>query len=407
MYNSLRFFFFTFSLIGVASNTQAGSIEPKRHFTPLPFPHEIKPQPSQEKPKPKKLLIESGTTIASVSLSGHVNRAMTYADNGVKQRLLHVDNDNSSSRIKVYSRAEISDRFTIGANFSFEMQSNDSSTTDISSDSGAVSFSQRETEAVFISKDFGTFSIGHGHTRSDTTSENDLSKTDVVALGCSADAMTGGLRFRKKHTRKKFNEGPVVEDVYTSMDGLSRRDRFRWDSPDIYGFSIGGSHVMQNSYDVGLNYNGKVYGTEIQGSIAHAKNRKKYKQTNGSVSILFPSGFNIGGGSGFREITIHRHHYNNNHRHYHRHHPYFYHGKIGYIMKPFAIGDTAIAIDRGVARHMLANRDLCFLTGAFLVQNIDNAATEIYIGVRHHKLKRFESKFHGIFAGFLGAKVRF
>ena len=398
---SLRFFFIIILLINISPNIYAGSIEPKRHFTPIPFPHEIlKTQPIQEKDKPEKLLVRSGTEVASVTLSGHVNRAMTYADNGVKQRLLHVDNDNSSSRIKVYSRAKVSDKFTIGANFSFEMQSNDSSITDISSDSGAVHFLQRETEAVFISKDFGTFSIGHGHTRSDTTSENDLSKTDVVALGCSADAMTGGLSFRKKNVRRIDNEGPIVGDVYNSMDGLSRRDRFRWDSPDVYGFSIGGSHVMQNSYDVGLNYNGKVYGTEIQGSIAHAKNRKKYKQTNGSVSILFPSGFNIGGGSGFREITIHCHDR-------HRHHPRFHHAKIGYIMKPFGIGDTAISVDRGIARHILENRDLCFLTGAFLVQNIDSAATEIYLGVRHHKLKRFETKFHGIFAGFLGAKVRF
>ncbi|MDP1975769.1 MAG: porin, partial [Alphaproteobacteria bacterium] len=240
MIHSLRFFFIILLLVNISPNIYAGSIEPKRYFTPIPFPHEIlKTQPIQEKDKPEKLLVRSGTEVASVSLSGHVNRAMTYADNGVKQRLLHVDNDNSSSRIKVYSRAKVSDKFTIGANFSFEMQSNDSSITDISSDSGAVHFLQRETEAVFISKDFGTFSIGHGHTRSDTTSENDLSKTDVVALGCSADAMSGGLSFRKKYIKGEANKGPIVSDVYNPMDGLSRRDRFRWDSPDVYGFSIG------------------------------------------------------------------------------------------------------------------------------------------------------------------------
>lgn len=404
-FNVIRLVVLIFSFIGNIPITQAGTIEPqsKRPFTPLPYQHETAQAQPIPKNTPPKKLVTSGTESVEIELSGHINRVMTYGDNGPKKGLIHADNDNAPSRLRTHARAKVTDRFSMGADVEFDISSNNSYVTDIGIDNGAVNLRQRKTEALFISKDLGTLSLGHGYMVSFTGSENDLSKTDAATSGCIMEEITGGITFRQKDIKGLLGIGPSVGSAFDSMDGF-RSDRIRWDSPSIYGFTASAAHAVRYSYDMGLSYNGKIYGTEIQGSTVHISRYKRYKQTSGSVSILFPCGLNIGGGSGFKKLYYPQHQPG---IHHHRHHPYFYAGKIGYIMKPFSIGDTAFAIDRGISRHSSANRDLVFLTGATIAQHINIACTEVYLGARHHRLKSFNTHYHDIFAGFLGVRVRF
>lgn len=403
MFCFLRSVFLICLLIPVAQNAYAGTIEPqtKRSYTPIPYPHEIvKTQPIKEKTNPKKF-VTSANDVVSVELSGQVNRAITYADNGVKEGLIYVDNDNSPSRFRVHGLAEVNDRFSIGANIDVDIASNSSYTTDIATDTGAATLRQRKTEILFISKDIGTISAGQGYMVSFTSSESDLSKTDAATLGCTVEEITGGITFRQKHLKGAASKGPTVGAAFDSMDGF-RTDRIRWDSPSIYGFTLAASHAIRHSYDMGLSYNGKIYDIEIEARSVHASNHKKYKQTSGSISVLFPSGFNIGGGLGVKKLHTPRLRHTPERRH-----PFFYVGKVGYITKPFSIGDTAFAIDYGSTRNGAANKDVVYLTGATLAQHIDKASTEIYIGARHHRLHRVNTKYHDIFAGFIGARIRF
>lgn len=45
--------------------------------------------------------------------------------------------------------------------------------------------------------------------------------------------------------------------------------------------------------------------------------------------------------------------------------------------------------------------------GAFVVQNIDRAGTELYLGVRNHELDRPAANFDDILAVLAGARVKF
>jgi hypothetical protein len=340
----------------------------------------------------KNLDVHSGTDKVSLILSGQINRAMLYADNSFNTRLLHVDNENSSSRISLEARADVTCDFAMGANLVAEIQSNASDIVDIFEKTPPASFEQRKTEVFIDSKKYGTLFLGHGPTRSDTTSENDLSGTDMVALGATIDSFAGGLRFRE--TAKI--PGPAIGEVYSSMDGLGRQDRVRYDSPDYCGFSIGASHVIQNSGDIGLNFAGEIDGTQIQASSCLAHEAKKHRQVNGSISTLFPCGFNISfaGGKRFKVKE-------------HDRQPYFLHSKWGWIFSVCDLGKSCFAVDFGHAKNIDTKHDRINTPGLFFVQNIDKAASEIYIGLRSHHFHRHGKNFKPIRGTMIGIRVRF
>ena len=63
--------------------------------------------------KPSKS-VSSGGTKASLSLSGHVNRAGLFYDDGQTSDLRSVDNDNSSTRIRLKGRVKPREGLTVG-----------------------------------------------------------------------------------------------------------------------------------------------------------------------------------------------------------------------------------------------------------------------------------------------------
>lgn len=341
---------------------------------------------------PSSLDVISSTPTVQLKLKGHINRAMMFADNGFSTRLLHVDNDSSSTRFGAHATADVTCDFTMGANMVVELQSNNSEVIDIFDNDSAVSFKQRTTEIYLDSDCWGRLTLGYGATRSDTTSENDLSGTDMVALGASIDSFAGGLRFREAKT----SAGPQIIDVHNGMDGLSKNNRVRYDSPELYGWSFGASHATQNSGDIGLNFNGEVECTKIQASAVLLHKTGQYAQASGSAAFLFQNGISvsIAGGQRFRLKT-------------HDRRPSMYHGKIGYSFDMCSLGQSHFAIDHGRAHHLLKKHDHAHSSGMFFVQDVDRAANEIYIGIRNHYLHRPGARFKSIKATMLGARVRF
>lgn len=327
-----------------------------------------------------------------LTLKGHINRAMMFADNGFTTRLLHVDNDNSSTRFGAHALADVTCDLSMGANMVLELQSNKSGEIDIFDNVRGVNFTQRVTEIFFDSHSFGKLSLGFGATRSDTTSENDLSGTDMIALGASIDSFSGGLRFREA----RDSPGPQIIEVHNGMDGLSKDNRVRYDSPEFCGWSIGASHITQNSGDVGVNFNGEISSTKIQASAVLLRKAGEFSQSSGSAAFLFANGISISFASG------HRFNLKAPDRS-----PFMYHSKLGYSFNMSCFGDSHIAVDYGAGHHFIKKNDHAQAMGLFFVQDIEKAASEIYVGFRSHKLKRPGVHFRSIQATMLGVRMRF
>ena len=345
-------------------------------------------------------IVTSGGENISLALSGQVNRGILYYDDGDSSDTLHVDNDNSSTRIRLIGKGKVNSDVTIGTQIEVQMESNSTASISQLSDNGVggASFTERKLEVYFDSKRFGRLWVGQGDTASNGTSEMDLSGTGVINYSGIAD-MAGGLFFQNNTAIVATN--PKINQVFSNFDGLSRDDRIRYDTRKLAGFTASASHISGGGWDAALRYaaNYENAGIKTAAAIAFADGSDIDKfddQLAGSLSLIHQSGINGTFAAGTRSLeTTGRDDAN------------FIYGKIGYIANLFAIGKTAFSIDYMEAEDVAATGDEATTFGFFAVQKLLEFGTEIYGGIRNHDLDRPGVNFEEVQAVLVGTRVKF
>ncbi len=338
-------------------------------------------------------VVTSGKDDVKLSVSGQVNRGVLFADNGDDSEFFHVDNDNSSTRVRFIGAGKLNEDITVGTQIEVQFESNSTAAIRIDQDSaaGPNNFTERKLELYADSKRFGRLWVGQGDTASNGSSEVDLSGTAVVAYSGIAD-LAGGIAFSDNNVL-----GPRINQAFSNFDGLSRDDRIRYDTPSFSGFKGSVSAVEGGAVDAALRFSGEVAGTKVAGAVAYANanSRQGFEQYNGSVSVLTPMGITLTGALGTREVDSGGDD------------PLFYYGKLGYTFNAVDFGATTVAVDYAAVDDLNQEGDEFTSYGASLVQNFDKIGTEFYLGVRNHELDRAGSNFDDIFAVLGGARVKF
>ena len=141
------------------------------------------------------LVIVAPAYAIDFAISGQVNRAALYGDDGESAKWFFVDNDNSSTRFRFRGSNDFENGWKVGFLWEVEMQSNASNQVSIQNDEDTtdVNFNERHMD-VSIEK-WGTLRLGQGDTASNGTSEVDLSGTDVAAYSSVSD-VGGNFEFR-------------------------------------------------------------------------------------------------------------------------------------------------------------------------------------------------------------------
>ena len=175
------------------------------------------------------LVLVPPTQAVDFKISGQINRAILWADNGSDDDHWFVDNENSSSRFRFTGSNDFDNNFSVGIVWEVEMESNSSVDFDIGDDddTGDVTFGERKLE-FYIDHTYGRLWLGQGDMASNGTAEVDLSGTDVITYSGIAD-IAGGVTFRSN--ADKNVKIAAIGDVFNQFDGLSRRDRVRYDTP--------------------------------------------------------------------------------------------------------------------------------------------------------------------------------
>lgn len=235
--------------------------------------------------------VSSGNDDVTLTLSGQVNRGVLYVDDGNESEILHVDNDNSSTRFRLIGTGAVNEDITVGTQIEVQFESN--STADILIDGSAPgssnSFTERKLELYFDSKRYGRIWLGQGDTASNGTSEVDLSGTAVIAYSGIAD-MAGGIQFGGIAVDAKGDPitatNPRINTVFSNLDGLSRDDRIRYDTPNFGGFQLSASHADSRKSDVAARFAGDIgAGLRLAAAVGYAINGNVDSQVNGSASI--------------------------------------------------------------------------------------------------------------------------
>jgi hypothetical protein len=355
---------------------------------------------------------------ADVTLSGQVNRAIIHADDGVDTGTHFVDNDVSSTRFRIKGDHQLDDALTFGMEIEGELRSNSSVNYTINQDSSKGSYKgveERKLEIYIDSKNAGRLWLGQGDMASNSSAEQDVSGTSVINHA-EFDKLGRSLQFRATQADAdgKYAEVAKVGNVFNDMDGLSRQDRLRYDTPSFGGVKLSTSVTEGDAWDVGATYSGKMGGSKIAAALAYANSgdnpdfKSKFdNQLSGSLSFMHSSGFNVtlaggkqdsnaddndgllGEGGFFSDDD-----------------PTFYYAKLGYQLKS-SIGSTSFSLDYGNVQDLDAVDDEAEGYGAFLVQKIDKVSTELYLGYRQFSLTRPGADVEdiGIIVG--GARVKF
>jgi hypothetical protein len=252
-------------------------------------------------------------------------------------------------------------------------------------------------DAQFTSKRFGKLYLGKGSTASDGNSEVDLSGTDVVCYS-SIEDMAGGILFYDDDTDAR--SATNIGSAFSNFDGLSRRNRIRYDSPEFWGFTLAAS-ALSDGGDVALKYAAKwgedwKFAAAVAYADYQAVDRAVDDQYNGSASILHSSGINFTVAAGLRELDDSS-----------RDDPTFYYAKVGYRAKWFEIGESRFSVDYQYVEDLAQDGDEAKTVGFQFVQDIPEWGSEYYLGYRWHELDRDFTDFDDINALMTGVRVKF
>jgi predicted porin len=113
--------------------------------------------------------------------------------------------------------------------------------------------------------------------------------------------MAGGILFYDDDT-DALSTATNIGSVFSNFDGLSRRNRVRYDSPAFWGFQLSGS-LLSDGGDVALRYAAKwgedwKFAAAVAYADPQATSDTVANQYNGSASILHSSGIEPDGGRG-------------------------------------------------------------------------------------------------------------
>lgn len=349
----------------------------------------------------KREVVSRGVGNVQLRISGQVNRALSLVDDGENTELFNVDNDNSSSRIRLQGRANFSDDLQLGTNFEVQFESNSTAAVNQVDEQGVGpnNFTERKIELFVRSKTFGKISLGQGDTASNGTSEQDLSRTTVIAYSGIGD-MAGGMRFNDNDGNLLLTD---IGDVFSNLDGLSRDDRIRYDTPTFAGFTAATSWGADDAFDVALRYAGEFGGIRVAAAAAFADGEDGRpgdvtidERINGSASVLHtPTGLNVTFAAGQDELDG----ADND--------PMFWYVKLGWIANFFQIGPTAFAIDYAYSEEVSNENDEGEAYGIFAVQHLSDWGAEFYTGIRNHDADLDVGGTEEILVWMTGARFKF
>ncbi|MGI9294542.1 MAG: porin [Pseudomonadales bacterium] len=344
---------------------------------------------------PDDKVVTSGQERIKLSISGMVNRAVNIVDDGRDTDAYFVDNDNAESRVTFLGKAKINDDLTVGSKLELTIAPDRAGNVNqIDKEAGDV-FEQRWASVGIESKRFGKLSLGKGFTASYGTASRDLSKTNVIAYVNVADT-AGGMLFRQEND-DSLTDLPI-NMAFQSYDGLNRRSRVRYDTPEFNGFRLSSSLLTDQRYDGALWWGGQGNGFKaIAGaSLADPKIDGADMQYAGSYSMLHDrTGLSLTLSTGLLERETLSDAKN-------------YYTKLGWQKNFFTFGSTAFSVDYNQTKNQPAEDDDGYSIGLAAVQHFEKYGSELYFLIRKYSLDRdLEPEVEDIDVVSLGSRIKF
>lgn len=352
-----------------------------------------------------------GNRKVSLTIYGEINQALMYWDDGIEDNVYVVTNATTKNIFGFEGRATISPELSAGYRLEIEARNAPSDFVDqgaevggFGDEGGASGLVIRHSNWWIEHKWLGRVTLGRGSNATDGIAEIDLSGSS--ALGVSAvESWNEGFILRDSRTGTRFtipggtDIGLFVDIFAGNFDG-GRGELVLYETPVFGGFKASASWGEDDDWDVALRYATEVAGFQIAAGIGYhdgvitdtenletiAVNFASRKEWTGSASVLHtPTGLFLTAAGGARDwdpVGVSGEKYG--------------YAKAGIFQRFNSLGKTSIfgeyyhVWDVGLESGTIAICDNgrceeeASAVGFGVVQHIDAAAMEVYLGYRHY-----------------------
>ncbi len=208
-------------------------------------------------------VVKSGDKM-TLRLYGQVARGFGVISDGETSTFKQFDNGNTSTRMGIDGRGKITKDVRLRTRLEYEIENGSANQLDGQGKDGG-GLDVRHLDAIFSHKRFGSVWIGRGNTATNGTSEKNLLPGGGSGRegGSTHDVIKDAVVLGKDSGTAEPAQVDTLGKFFDNFDGLSRRQRIRYDTPTIAGFKLGASAIDQQSWDVAAHFKGALAGVKI------------------------------------------------------------------------------------------------------------------------------------------------